>query len=212
MHRLGLAALALALVLPAAARAEEPPHYTFAPTPPGTIVQSQLVYLAGEAMHSQWRAVLSKVSAQWYLSIYAIDETTYRLKYRSPKSATPFGFGAGVNAASLTSAELMGPGVQQLVVTSHTPGAGCGSARVDVLFFDAAMQIVMPTLSLRNQCRLSVRVIHDAGGIALAVSGPYFAPGSQACCPTDPNATAILRFSDGAWSESPRYFPIVLGD
>jgi hypothetical protein len=210
MRRLGLAALALALALPAAAHGEEPPHYTFAPPPPGTIVQSQLLYLAGEAMHSQWRAVLSKVSASWYLSIYAIDESTYRLKYRSPKSAVPFN--APVDAASLTSGELMGPAVQQLVVTSHTPGTGCGSARVDVLFFDAAMQIVMPTLSLRNRCRLSARVIHDATGTALAVSGPYYAPGSDACCPAAANATAILRFNNGTWSESPHaYFPIVTG-
>jgi len=206
MRRLGLAALALALALPAVVRAEEPPHYTFAPPPPGTIVQSLLVYLAGEAMHSQWRAVLSKVAAHWYLSIYAIDETTYRLRYQSPKSAIPLG--GPVDVASLTSGELMGPAVQQLVVTSHTPGTGCGSARVDVLFFDAAMQIVMPTLSVRNRCRLSARVIQDAAGTALAVSGPYSAPGSHA---TASNATAILRFHNGTWSEMPRYFPIVTG-
>ena len=123
------------------ARAGEPPHYTFVPQPPGTIVQSQLVYLAGEAMHSQWRAVLSKKLLgtgngtsfyQWFLSFYAIDDTVYRLKYRSPNSTKPFARvtkaqGAPlwfpVQAAKIAgTGELMGPGAQQLVVQSHETG------------------------------------------------------------------------------------------
>jgi hypothetical protein len=133
------------------APAEEPPHVTFAPPPPGSVQQSQVVYLAGQAMHSQWRGVISKRIAgkgssltfyQWYLSVYAIDGTTYHLRYQSPRDGGPLSkvekasggdMWYPLQSASIAgTAQLMQPGVEQLVVASHETGADCGSAVVTV--------------------------------------------------------------------------------
>lgn len=215
------------IVLCTSARAAEPPHYTFAPQPPGTIVQSQLVYLAGEAMHDQWRAVLSRKPVgsgngttfyQWFLSFYAIEGATYRLKYQSPKARVPFSRVTKAHGASLWfpvqeakiagTGEFMGARSQQLVVQSHEAAADCGSSRVDVFFFDAAMQAVMTTLSVENPCDLSARVVHGKGGDSLALTGPYYSANAPLCCPTKARATAVLRFKNGNWSEEPKYFKI----
>ena len=89
-----LATLLAAVVLIAA----EPATTTFSPMPPGTVVQSKLVYLAGQAMSSQWRGVISKklvgTSAgmsfyQMYVSIYQIDGNVYKLRYQSPGNGGP---------------------------------------------------------------------------------------------------------------------------
>ena len=223
-----LVALAIA-VCSARALAEEPPHVTYSPVPPGTVVQNQLVYLAGETMHAQWRAVLSKKPVghnasqtfyQWYLSIYAIDGATYHLKYQSPQDGIPFSrvtqaHGAAMwfpvaDASIAGVGELMGPGAQQLVLVSHEAAADCGSSRVDVFFQDAAMQMIMPTLSVRNPCSLSARVIHDAHGTALAISGPYYAPNAALCCPTKNHVTAIFRMvANKGWVQTPKYFEVL---
>jgi hypothetical protein len=208
--------------------AEEPPQYTFSPPPPGQMVQSQVVYLAGEAMRSQWRGVLSKKLLgtgsgrsffQWYLSLYAIDGTVYKLKYQSPSAMIPFDPVVKARNASLWFpvqdakiaglGELMGPGAQQLVVQSHQAGADCGTARVDVFFFDAAMQTIMTTLSVENGCDLQATVIHSAGGDVLQLTGPYYAANAPLCCPTKPKAKAILHFNNGTWTEQPQYFKIL---
>jgi hypothetical protein len=226
-----LVALGFAVLLALAGaplRAEEPPNPTFAPAPPGAVVQSQLAYLAGEAMHSQWRGVLSKQRVgsdgaqtfyQWYLSIYAIDGATYRLKYQSPKSPVPFASVAQAHGAKLWfpvqdasiagAGELMGAGATQLVVASHAAAADCGSARVDVFFYDAAMQMVMPTLSVENYCSLSAKIVHQTGGDVLALTGPYYASGAALCCPTKPKVTAMFRFHNGTWTQSPQYFKML---
>jgi hypothetical protein len=200
MRRLAFLVLGALCALTLRAQADEPTHFSYAPAPPGTIAASRVVYLAGEAMHSQWRAVLSTLHAQWYFSLYAIDETTYRLKYRSPSGGVPFPPGGPtVTSASIAGVgEFMGPGVQQAVVASHTASGGaCGTARVDVLFFDAAMQMPMATLSVRNPCRLSARVVHGASGDALVLSGP--------------SASATFRFSNGTWTQTPHAFAVVTG-
>jgi len=226
--RLSSFVLAALVAFSVAAVAEEPPHYTFDPQPPGMVVQSRVVYLAGEAMHSQWRVVVSKSPVgyngkqtfyQWYLSIYALDGTDYRLKYRSPNKPIPFttvtkAHGADmwfpVADASIPGVgELMGPGAQQVVVSSLEAGADCGTARVDVLFFDAAMQMILPTLSVENGCNLQAKVIHDSSGMALQITGPYYGPNAALCCPTKPKATAIFRFHNGDWTQSPKYFKIL---
>src|SRR5579862_8349114 len=133
--------------------AEEPAHTTFAPAPPGTLGQNQLVYLAGEAMHSQWRAVTSKrlLGAsngtsfyQQYLSIYSLDGSTYKLQYQSPRDGGPLAATTQVSGGAkmwfpiqtvqiVGAAELMQPAVQQLVVQSHAMAADCGAATVSVL-------------------------------------------------------------------------------
>ncbi|HZV76253.1 MAG TPA: hypothetical protein VFF63_00685, partial [Candidatus Babeliales bacterium] len=104
--------------------------------------------------------------------------------------------------------EFMGAGAQQLVVQSHEAAADCGTARVDVFFFDAAMQMVMTTLSVENGCDLSASVLRGSGGDALRLSGPYYAANAPLCCPTKASANAILKFHNGNWSEQPSYFKI----
>ncbi|HEY6485143.1 MAG TPA: hypothetical protein VIX83_02025 [Candidatus Cybelea sp.] len=216
------------IALSASAFAAEPPHYTFSPSPPGTIVQSRLVYLAGEGMHGQWRAVLSKkllgsgngtAFYQWYLSFYAIDGTVYRLKYQSPNERAPFGRVTKANGAPMWfplqdakiagTGEFMGAGSQQLVVQSHETGADCGMARVDVFYFGSAMQAVMTTLSVWNPCDLSASVIHGAHGDSLQLTGPFYSANAPLCCPTKPKAIATLHFSNGSWTEQPHYFQIM---
>ncbi|HTU69498.1 MAG TPA: hypothetical protein VMF11_04180 [Candidatus Baltobacteraceae bacterium] len=219
--------VAALFVVCANAIAAEPPNYTYSPRPPGTIVQSKVVYLGGEAMHSQWRAVLSKKPVgtngkesfyQWYLSIYAIDATVYRLKYQSPKNPVPFRAVEKAHGANLWfpvadgsiagAGELMGPGAQQVVIVSHQMAADCGMARVDVFFAGAAMNAVMPTLSIENPCDLSAKIVKDAQGTALAVTGPYYGPDAPMCCPTKPKATAIFRMTSKGWTQTPRYFKV----
>lgn len=220
--------LAAAFAFTAVASADEPPNYTYSPQPPGTIVQSQVFYPAGEAMHSQWRAVLSRKAVghdekttfyQWYLSIYAIDGTVYHLRYQSPKNPVPFDTVAKANGANLWFpvqdasiagvGELMGPGVQQVVIASHQMAADCGSGRVDVLFQDAAMQMIIPTLSIENGCDLSAKLVTDSKGVALAVTGPYYGPHAAMCCPTKPKVTAIFRFTSKGWTQTPKYFEVM---
>ncbi|HEX4012839.1 MAG TPA: hypothetical protein VHX17_02985 [Candidatus Cybelea sp.] len=225
--RWNLAVLCLA-ALCASARAAEPISYTFSPQFPGTIVQSRSVYLAGEGKHTPWRAVLSKKLVgsgngisfyQWFLSFYAGDGTTYHLKYRSPNARVPFEKVAKADGASMWfpvqdakivgTGEFMGPGSQQLVVQSHEGGGDCGMARVDVFYFGAAMQTVMTTLSVQNSCDLSASIIHEARGDALKLSGPFYNSSAPLCCPTKPDATAILRFNNGTWTATAQYFKIL---
>jgi hypothetical protein len=227
--RLGVVLALTVALFTAVVVAQEPPHPAHAPAPPGIVVQSTRVYLAGEAMHSQWRAILSKAPVgkgngqtfyQWYLSLYAIDGNTYRLKYQSPRDGIPFtrvtkAHGAAMwfpvaDASISATGELMGPGAQQLVVVSHEAAADCGTARVDVFFFDAAMQMVMPTLSVRNGCALSATVVRDGNGSEnVSITGPYYGPNAALCCPTKNNATAIFRFNNGDWTQKPQYFTII---
>jgi hypothetical protein len=220
-----LFALAASIWLPAPA--EEPPHVTFSPAAPGSVVQSQLVYLTGQAMHSQWRGVISKRVAgkssgttfyQWYLSIYAIDGTTYRLRYQSPRDGGPL---SKVEKASggdmwypLQSAEIVGtaqlmqPAVEQLIVSSHETGADCGSANVTVLSATSSGKVV-PAVSLQNACDLSVRVSHASGGNvpdALILNGPFYNSTAPNCCPTKAKAVAVLRYKNNRWVETPNYF------
>jgi hypothetical protein len=221
-----LLALTASLCLPVTA--EEPPHVTFSPPPPGSVVQSQVVYLAGQAMHSQWRGAISKRVAgksssttfnQWYLSIYAIDDATYHLRYQSPRDGGPL---SKVEKASggdmwypLQSAEIVGaaqlmqPAVEQLIVSSHETGADCGSSTVTVLRTDSAGKIV-PAVTLQNNCDLKVRISRGTGGVpdALILNGPYYNSTAPNCCPTKAKAVATLRYRNGTWVEKPKYFTI----
>jgi hypothetical protein len=224
--KLGVTAAFAVLLAVVPAAAEEPPHVTFSPAPPGSVVQSQLVYLSGEAMHTQWRAVASKKLLgsqnatdfyQWYLSIYFIDDTTYRLKYRSPANGGPLSRVTQPSGAKVWfpiqqlkivgAAELMQPAVQQLVVQSHEMAADCGASVVTV-FTSSANGTVAPAVSVRNGCELAATIIRDSSGDAIELSGPYYGANAALCCPTKPHATATLRYRNGAWSESPNYFPL----
>lgn len=230
---LTVAALALALLSSGRVVAEEPPHPTYSPAPPGTVVQSQVVYLTGEAMHSQWRAVVSKSIAgnnattafyHWYLSIYAIDgDGTYRLKYRSPQDGGPLApvtrvAGGGEmwfpieDVKIAGTPELMAHGVQTLVVQSHSMAADCGEGTVTVFTANAQGKVV-PAVSLQNGCDLSAKVLTGKSGAldALQLSGPYYAPNAAMCCPTKPKATATLQYANGTWSQTPKYYQAFVG-
>ena len=226
MVRGNLAALALWLIA-APLVAAEPPHYTFAQPPPGTIEQSRVVYLAGEGMQSQWRGVVSRTLVgtdagmsfyQWYVSIYQIDydAATYHLRYQSPKNGGPLdtveqAVGAHMwyplQSASIAGvAQLMEPSREELVVQTHQTGADCGSADVTVFGYDAKANKAVPEVTLENGCDLNVKVVRKGALDVLQLSGPYYAPSAAMCCPTKPKATAVLRYVNGVWKESPNYF------
>ncbi len=230
----GYLTFALLAALASVAFAAEPPHFKYVPAPPGTIQQSQLVYLAGEGMQSQWRGVISRKAVgrdtdenetfyQWYLSIYAIDAGgNYALKYQAPGKGTALldvvekASGANLwfprqSAQIAGVGEFMFPGVQQLVVAAHQTGADCGSATVTVFRYDSASQKVVPAVSLANGCQLDAKVVHGAGGDALQLSGPYYGPKAALCCPTKPKATAVLRYRSGKWRLTPAYYEMAVG-
>jgi len=216
------------LALAAGASAAEPPNYTFSPQPPGTIVQSQLVYLAGQAMSSQWRGVISKqlvgTSAgmsfyQWYVSIYQIDGSTYKLRYQSPTNGGPFDKVEKTNDATMWfpsqsgsivgSAQLTGPGIEQLVVATHQIGADCGSADLTVFGYDPKTSKVVPAVTLQNGCDLSAKIVRAADDTyTLQLTGPYYGPHAAMCCPTKAKATATLKYANGKWVETPNYFTL----
>lgn len=209
-------------------RAAEPPHYTFSPQPPGTIVQSQLVYLAGQAMSSQWRGVISKALVgtsagmsfyQWYVSIYQIDGTTYKLRYQSPGNGGPFDrvektsdatmWFPGQDGSIVGAAQLMELGVEQLVVATHEVGADCGSADLTIFRYDAKTNKVVPAATLENNCDLTAKIVRGTNGTdSLQLIGPYYGPHAANCCPTKSKATATLTYANGKWVETPNYFTL----
>ena len=229
---LSIVALCAAAVLAVSASAQEPPHVTYAPAPPGTIVQNQLVYLGGQAMHSQWRAVASKKLVgsasgtnfyQWYLSMYAIDGSTYRLKYQSPAKGGPLSTvtqaaGGAKMWFPLQTLRIVGvgqfvqAGVDQLVVQSHETGADCGAAVVSVFATDSKGNVV-PAVSLRNGCDLNATVAHGHGAVrdSIVLSGPYYNATAPMCCPTKAKATAVLSYRNGKWIETPKYYALYPG-
>ena len=171
-----------------------------------------------------WHADLEKTAVghnaattfyQWSLSI---RDPRGRVVYDSPKDGAPFARVEKAQGADLWfpvaqasmpgAARFMGGDAQQLVVVDREAAADCGSARVDVFFYDAAMQTIMPTLSVTNSCDLSAAIVHEKGGDALAVSGPYYSAKAALCCPTKNHVTAIFRFHNGRWSQTPRYFTV----
>jgi hypothetical protein len=225
--RLGLLTLAVFFAFGAAALAEEPPTFTYSPKPPGTILQSQVVYLAGQAMHSQWRGVLSKklvgTSAgmsfyQWYISIYAINDTTYQLKYQSPANGGPYDKLTHTSDASMWfpaqsgsivgAAQLMGQGVEQLIVLTHQTGADCGSADLTIFAYDYKKNKVVPAATVQNGCDLSAKIVHGSRGDTLVLSGPYYNASAPMCCPTMPKASATLSYLNGKWVEKPNYYKL----
>jgi hypothetical protein len=225
--RLGIFTLAAVFAFAVAALAEEPPSFTYSPQPQGTILQSQLTYLAGQSMHSQWRGVLSKklvgTSAgipfyQWYVSIYQIGGTVYRLRYQSPRNGGPYDKLSHTSDASMWfpsqsgsivgSAQLMGPAIEQLVVSTHQAGADCGSADITIFTYDFKTQKVVPAATLENGCDLSAKIVHGKNGDTLLLTGPYYNATAAMCCPTKPKASATLSYTNGKWVETPNYYKL----
>jgi hypothetical protein len=196
----------------------------FMPPPPGSTVESSGVAFNGQRAKDAWRAIIDRELVgsgggrnfyQWYLSIYELRRGAYRLRYQSPRNGGPLSrveqaVGAKMwfpiqEAHIVGTAQLMGRGAQQVVVQSHEMAADCGSAKVTVLA-NAPGGTVAPSVTVGNPCELSAKIRGD--GAAIELTGPFYGPKAPLCCPTKPNATAVLRYVDGKWSESPDYFKI----
>lgn len=210
--------------------AEEPPNVTYSPAPPGTVVTNEVVYLGGEAMHSQWRAVVSKKSLgsgngntfyQWYLSIYAIDGSVYHLKYQSPSNGGPLSKVTQVaggdkmwfpvqTVSIVGTPTLVQPDVQQLVVQSHEMAADCGGSMVTVFTATPEWKVV-PALTIRNGCDLTASIDHTNAADSLVLHGPYYAPNAAMCCPTKPKASATVVYRNGTWTQTPKYYEMFIG-
>ncbi len=225
-------ALALAVVLPIGLRAEEPAHYTFSPAPPGTVTQNVMLYMAGQAMHSQWRAVASKKLVgtdsgtkfyQWYISIYQIDNTTYTLRYQSPMNGAPLDKVTKTHGGGmwfpLQEATIVGAGefamqtVDQLVVSSHQTGADCGAATITVFGYNPKTNKVVRNVTVDNGCTLTAKIVRGSNGAndSLVLSGPYYNKTAPMCCPTKPKASATLKYVNGKWVQSPAYYTLTQG-
>jgi hypothetical protein len=207
--------------------ADEPAHYTFSPVPPGVIVQNVKFYPAGQAMHSQWRAVASRkllgttghfVYDQWYLSIYAImPNGTYRLQYQSPGTDNFLSVVKKYSSSTWLpqqSLKLVGvgqfvqPAVEYLVAEQQEASADCGGGEVAVFHYNWTTQRIEKSITVLNNCELNAAVIRDRQGDAIQLTGPYYGPTAPMCCPTKAKATAILRYANGKWTMKPNYFTI----
>ena len=234
-HPLSIVALVAALLLVVPAGAQEPsatPHYLFEPAPPGTIMQAQFVDLAGEVMHGQWQAVLSRKQVgnengqsfyQWYLTIYAVSGSVFRVRYQSPGNGGPL---SRVKRAAGSSkmwfpvqsvrivgvAELMQSGVQQLVVESHEMSADCGASTVTA-FMSNGKGNVVPAVAVRNGCALKATIARGNGNLrdAIVLSGPYYNKTAPMCCPTKARASAVLTYRNNAWTQTPNYYEFYAG-
>jgi hypothetical protein len=196
----------------------------FVPPPPGSTVESAAVAFNGLRSKDSWRAVVEKKPVgsgggheffQWYLSIYELRRGAYRLRYESPRNGGPLSHVEQANGAKMWfpvqearivgAAQLMGSSAQQLVVRSHEMAADCGSAKVTI-FASAPGGTIAPAVTVGNPCDLSAKIRAD--GAAVEVTGPYYKTSAPLCCPTKPNATAVLQYASGKWTVSPDYFKI----
>lgn len=215
----------LLIAVAAGAVASAQPSMAFAPPPPGTIVQKQLVAFDG-LNHGRWEAVTSKKLVgsgngrkfyQWYLSIYAPRAGAYRVRYESPRNGGPLEHVVQAGGAQLWfpvqdvkivgAAQLMRKDYEQLVVSAHAMAADCGSAEITAFTAGTAGRAV-PGVTVTNPCALSAAIVTDRDGPAIELQGPYYAANAPLCCPTKSHAIAILRFQRGRWSETPNYFKV----
>jgi hypothetical protein len=207
-----------------AAPAQIAPARPFFPAPSGTIVERQFVAFNGETTPDRWPVLLSKKLVgsasgrsfyQWYLSIYAQQRGAYRLRYASPGNGGPLSrvtqaHGATIwfpaqDAHIVGSAALLRTGVRQLVFASHETGADCGGATITI-FGAKPGNTVGPIATVTNPCDLDAKIAAD--GASLELTGPYYTANAPLCCPTKAHATATLRYRDGTWIESPKYFKV----
>jgi hypothetical protein len=201
--------------------------FPMVPSPPGTIVQTAFVYFNGVAPNAQWRAVASRRLLgesngrrfyQWYLSVYGSRQQAYRLRYQSPADGGPLGRVVKGNGTDMWfpsqklrivgAASLTGDGAEQLVVQSHEMAADCGSAVV-VVYGGGPSASVVPAVSVANPCELTATVAPDKNSILLR--GPYYDEKAPTCCPTKPNASAVLHYHGGRWIETPNYYKLYVG-
>lgn len=205
----------------------------FDKTPPGAIVQNVSGYPQGEGMGMAWHAVASRIlvgkqngkdpAYQWYLSFYKPVQpgasNALKLVYRAP------GPQAGDVLAKVTKANgaqlyfplqtlrIAGAGefekqdVQDFVVVTHESAADCGSSAVTI-FGAAPSGNAFVKAQLTNGCDLQASIVKNGSLQAIKLTGPYYSKTAALCCPTKPNATAMLTYANGSWKESPSYFAL----
>jgi hypothetical protein len=224
MKRL-LAILSLALLTATSGAYAAAPQYD--KKPPGQVVQDVTAYLSGEAMNSAWHVVASRVSVgkqngktpayQWYLSFYAPAQNGLKLTYQIPNSSQLLlsrvqqAHGAQLffpvqSLKIVGAAEFERSGVQDVVVQTHQFAADCGSSTVAI--FGAVGSKVEPRVAVVNGCDLSGAIVKKGALSAVELTGPYYNKTAPMCCPTKPHASAMLSYTNGAWSVKPNYFTI----
>lgn len=146
---------------------------------------------------------------QWYLSLYVLRGSQYRLKYRSPGDGGPLskGMPPAREVAIVGTAQLVRAGTDELLVERRMDSADCGTPNIGVIGVSASGRVV-PMVSIYNGCDLKATVIDGAGGEpdTLRLTGPYYGPDSGTCCPTKQKAAATFAYRNGSWVLSPRYF------
>jgi len=204
---------------------------TLVPAPPGVVVQDQAFYPYGPGMMARWHAVLSRkvlgteagtTFYQWYLSLYAMGDTHFQLKYQSPSGGGPFEkvtkpvqddahMWFPVQDAKIVGiAHLTDTDTEQLVVQSHAMSADCGGAEVTVFAYDQKKSTVVPSVSVGNGCDLTAKIVTGTGDAndTLLLTGPYYNATAPMCCPTKNRASATLQYHLGKWVEAPVYFKL----
>ena len=182
-------------------------------------------------MNSAWHVVTSRTLAgkqmgetpvyQWYLSFYAPSQNGLKLVYRLPNKSTLLipnvtkAHGAQMyfpheQLTIVGTGELERSGVQDVVVQSHAFAADCGIATIAVFGAKSAGTTftVEPRVTVNNACSLNASIVKNGALQNVRLSGPYYAKSAPLCCPTKPNAAAMLTFSAGTWSVKPDYFII----
>ncbi|HET7813260.1 MAG TPA: hypothetical protein VFL13_02675 [Candidatus Baltobacteraceae bacterium] len=197
-----------------------------APAPPGRVQQNITAYLTGEGMSSRWQVVTSKKLAgkmmgktpvyQWTLSIYAPpDGDRARLAFRSPglsdlvpavqRAANAQMYFPLEDVKIAGTAQLERAAVDDVVVVTHAAGADCGTATVSIIGADPNGNVSVRH-QLQNYCDLKAQIVHEGRRDAVRLTGAYYAHNSPVCCPAKPRVTAMLRYRNGQWIVTPRYF------
>ncbi len=225
MKRILYALAIFALSAATAGAAAPKPHYDVAP--PGQVVQDTVAYLTGEAMHSAWHVVASRKLVgkqmgepvyQWYLSFYAPAQNGVKLVYQLPnkegellsrvtKAPTADLYFPHQALKIVGAAEFEQSGVQDVVVWDQQAGADCGSADVTVFGANAKGQVEQ-RVHVQNGCSLNAKIVKHGALSAVQLNGPYYGPKAALCCPTKPKASALLAYSGGTWSVSPKYYVV----
>lgn len=193
------------------------------PPPPGRVVQNVGAYLAGDGMNSRYQVVASRrqvgtaEEVQWYLSVYGppSERGAQPLLFQSPSLSETGGLvpkleqGHGTKMyfpretlKIIGKGEFMGEARDQVVAHITAASADCGGATVAIL--QAEANRVRVAARVDNPCGLTAKIVHHT----IVLSGPYYSKTAALCCPTKPNATATLRYTDGVWVERPQYFKL----
>src|SRR5581483_3908147 len=98
--------------------------------------------------------------------------------------------------------------VENLVVEKYEASADCGGGEVAIFAYDPVNEKITKALTIFNGCALHAKVIHNALGDAVQLTGPYYGPNAPMCCPTKRSVTAIVRYSHRKWTMTPGYFTI----